>query len=84
MILSAFTLISHNTQKSTGTVQYRYCTVQVLYSTGTVNILSSDPPCTDDIARFKALHLIKNVEENFVFLTRKVFYAKNVFLVSKK
>ena len=68
MILSAFTLISHNTQKSTGTV----------------NILSSDPPCTDDIARFKALHLIKNVEENFVFLTRKVFYAKNVFLVSKK
>jgi len=73
MILSAFTLISFNTQKSTGTV----------------NILSSDPPCTDDIARFKALHLkqlnlIKNVEENFVFLTRKVFYAKNVFLVSKK
>ena len=66
MILSAFTLISHNTQKSTGTV----------------NILSSDPPCTDDIARFKALHLIKNVD--VVFLTRKVFYAKNVFLVSKK
>ena len=54
---------------------------------GTVSVISSDPPCTDDNARFATvylenLNLIKNVEDIVVFLTRKSVYFCDFFIAS--
>ena len=53
---------------------------------GTVNIISSDPPCNICKARFITvpsinLYLINDVEDIVVFLCLKVFNSNNYFMI---
>ena len=56
---------------------------KVAVNKGTVSVISSDPSCKDDNARFTTVslkHMIKNVEDIVVFLIFQWFISYNFYM----